>query len=147
MDWFEFDIGGIYTDNIVIRKPYFFPVREESMLEVKLNVSDCLFDLSLQKVEPWKLYLMVTGFLLVDIVILLTWQLYDPLQRRIEVFPLENPVSTEDDIKIRPELEHCESENNNVWLGKTEMILSSLYSFIIKIPDDTKNRNIKMMIV
>lgn len=73
--------------------------------------------------EPWKLYLMVTGFLLVDLVILLTWQLYDPLQRRIEVFPLEDPVSTEDDIKIRPELEHCESENNNVWLGKTEIAI------------------------
>ncbi|XP_063216231.1 gamma-aminobutyric acid type B receptor subunit 1 isoform X2 [Bacillus rossius redtenbacheri] len=70
-----------------------------------------------KKVEPWKLYLMVTGFLLVDVVLLLTWQIYDPLQRRIEVFPLEDPVSTEDDVKIRPELEHCESENNNVWLG------------------------------
>ncbi|GFG38778.1 hypothetical protein Cfor_08233 [Coptotermes formosanus] len=70
-----------------------------------------------KKVEPWKLYLMVTGFLLVDLVLLLTWQLQDPLQRRIEVFPLEDPVSTDDDIKIRPELEHCESENNNVWLG------------------------------
>jgi gamma-aminobutyric acid type B receptor len=90
---------------------------------------------------------MVTGFLLVDLVILLTWQLYDPLQRRIEVFPLEDPVSTEDDIKIRPELEHCESENNNVWLGKTEMILSSLYSFIIMGPEHTRNINIKKKIV
>ncbi|XP_049954039.1 gamma-aminobutyric acid type B receptor subunit 1 isoform X1 [Schistocerca serialis cubense] len=71
----------------------------------------------IKKVEPWKLYLMVTGFLLVDVVLLLTWQIYDPLQRRIEVFPLEDPVSTEDDVKIRPELEHCESENNNIWLG------------------------------
>nr|QRN45425.1 metabotropic GABA-B receptor subtype 1 [Carausius morosus] len=70
-----------------------------------------------KKVEPWKLYLMVTGFLLVDVVLLLTWQIYDPLQRRIEVFPLEDPVSTEDDVKIRPELEHCESDNNNIWLG------------------------------
>jgi hypothetical protein len=101
-------------------------------------VFDCLFDFSLQKVEPWKLYLMVTGFLLVDLVILLTWQLYDPLQRRIEVFPLEDPLSTEDDIKIRPELEHCESENNNVWLGKTEVILSFLYSLIIKTHEDAE---------
>ncbi|XP_068081779.1 gamma-aminobutyric acid type B receptor subunit 1 [Anabrus simplex] len=71
----------------------------------------------IKKVEPWKLYLMVTGFLLVDLVLLLTWQLTDPLQRRIEVFPLEDPVSSEDDVKIRPELEHCESESNNIWLG------------------------------
>lgn len=61
---------------------------------------------------------MVTGLLSVDLVILITWQMSDPLQRRLEVFPLENPVLITDDIKIRPELEHCESENNLVWLGK-----------------------------
>jgi gamma-aminobutyric acid type B receptor len=86
---------------------------------------------------------MVTGFLLVDLVILLTWQLHDPLQRRIEVFPLEEPLSTEDDIKIRPELEHCESENNNVWLGKTKMPSSSLYLFFIELLKDTRKRNVK----
>nr|CAD7406403.1 unnamed protein product [Timema cristinae] len=77
------------------------------LLELKVPAGYIASSLS-QKVEPWKLYLMVTGFLLVDLVLLLTWQLYDPLQRRIEVFPLEDPVSTEDDVKIRPELEHCE---------------------------------------
>lgn len=48
---------------------------------------------------------------------MLAWQLLDPLQRRIELFPLENPFSSADDSKIRPELEHCESRNNNVWLS------------------------------
>lgn len=70
-----------------------------------------------KKIEPWKLYTMVAGLLAVDLVFLLAWQIYDPMQRRIEVFPLEDPVNTDDDIKIRPELEHCESENNNIWLG------------------------------
>lgn len=60
---------------------------------------------------------MVTGLLCFDFVILLTWQLYDPLQRRLEKFPLEDPASINDDVKILPELEHCESENNSVWLG------------------------------
>lgn len=60
---------------------------------------------------------MVSGLLSFDIVLLLTWQLYDPLQRRLETFPLEDPISTSDDVKIRPEVEHCESENNSVWLG------------------------------
>nr|CAD7453521.1 unnamed protein product [Timema tahoe] len=78
------------------------------LVELKVPAGYITSSLS-QKVEPWKLYLMVTGFLLVDLVLLLTWQLYDPLQRRIEVFPLEDPISTEDDVKIRPELEHCES--------------------------------------
>ncbi|KAF6204850.1 hypothetical protein GE061_019013 [Apolygus lucorum] len=72
---------------------------------------------TMKKVQPWKLYTMVAGLLAVDLIFLLAWQIIDPLQRRIEVFPLEEPVSTDDDIKIRPELEHCESENNSVWLG------------------------------
>lgn len=69
---------------------------------------------------------MVSGLLSIDLVILLTWQFSDPLQRRLESFPLEDPLSSNDDIKIRPELEHCESENNSVWLGKYLNIFSVL---------------------
>lgn len=60
---------------------------------------------------------MVSGLLIIDFVIMLAWQLLDPLQRRIELFPYEDPMSASDDSKILPELEHCESENNVVWLG------------------------------
>uniref|UniRef100_A0A1A9ZMX7 G-protein coupled receptors family 3 profile domain-containing protein n=1 Tax=Glossina pallidipes TaxID=7398 RepID=A0A1A9ZMX7_GLOPL len=70
-----------------------------------------------KKVEPWKLYTMVTGLLSVDLIILIAWQVIDPLQRILETFPLEDPISTTDDIKIRPELEHCESSQNSVWLA------------------------------
>lgn len=69
---------------------------------------------------------MVSGLLSVDLVILLTWQFSDPLQRRLESFPLEDPLSSNDDIKIRPELEHCESENNSVWLGKYLMLCTCM---------------------
>lgn len=68
---------------------------------------------------------MVSGLLVVDIVILLTWQLQDPLARRLETFPLEDPISANDDVKIRPELEHCESENNPVWLGEYAVTFKS----------------------
>jgi len=64
---------------------------------------------------------MVTGLLLIDLILLMTWQLYDPMQRTMEEFPLEDPLSLDDDIKIRPELEHCKSENNTVWLGKQRL--------------------------
>lgn len=67
---------------------------------------------------------MVSGLLAVDLAILLTWQLQDPLERRLETFPLEDPVSTTDDVKIRPELEHCESQNNSIWLGNKFCLLS-----------------------
>lgn len=81
---------------------------------------------------------MVSGLLSIDLVILLTWQLSDPLQRRLESFPLEDPLSSNDDIKIRPELEHCESENNSVWLGKylnNFFLMYSLYFvYTYKVP-------------
>ncbi|XP_063700484.1 gamma-aminobutyric acid type B receptor subunit 1 [Culicoides brevitarsis] len=72
---------------------------------------------SKKKVEPWKLYTMVSGLLAVDLIILLTWQLEDPLERKLEIFPLEDPGIQSEDIKIMPELEHCESQNHSVWLG------------------------------
>ncbi|CAH0385419.1 unnamed protein product [Bemisia tabaci] len=70
-----------------------------------------------KKIQPWKLYRMVTLLLLIDLFFLIPWQIYDPLARSLIVFPLEKPLSTDDDIRIRPELEHCESENHMLWLG------------------------------
>ncbi|XP_013144269.1 PREDICTED: gamma-aminobutyric acid type B receptor subunit 1 [Papilio polytes] len=70
-----------------------------------------------KRVHGWKLYTMVGGLLVVDVVLLTAWQLRDPLQRRVETFPLEAPRHHDDDVHIRPELEHCESEHNTIWLG------------------------------
>lgn len=60
---------------------------------------------------------MVSGLLVIDFFIMIAWQVLDPLQRRVKIFVLEDPEDSLDDSKIRPELEHCESRNNNVWLA------------------------------
>ncbi|CAL4133132.1 unnamed protein product, partial [Meganyctiphanes norvegica] len=70
-----------------------------------------------KRVEPWKLYLMVTCFVVIDLIILTVWQIIDPLKRILQKFPLETPPNTVEDIKLMPELEHCESSYNKVWLG------------------------------
>lgn len=64
---------------------------------------------------------MVIALLIVDLIILITWQITDPLQRDVELFPLEEPANSDDDIKIRPELEHCRSNHHNVWMGKNRL--------------------------
>lgn len=64
------------------------------------------------------MYSIVIFLLAVDVAILFLWQCMDPLKRDIQVFPMENPLNSNDDIKIRPELEHCKSENHNFWLSK-----------------------------
>ena len=54
-----------------------------------------------------------------DIVVLGAWQVVDPMLRTLETFPLEVPEDTDDDVKIKPQLEHCESSYNTIWLGKS----------------------------
>ncbi|KAG8035862.1 hypothetical protein G9C98_002988 [Cotesia typhae] len=91
---------------------------------------------SVQKnVQPWKLYTMVSALLAIDFIILGAWQGLDPLQRTIEVFPLEaSPHGDDDDAKISPELEHCESQNNSIWLGLVYgykgIVLDASFTFV-----------------
>lgn len=64
---------------------------------------------------------MVAGLLVFDVIVLSIWQIYDPLQRSVQVFPLELPASTEYDIKIRPELEHGEGTSDSAYGGGTSV--------------------------
>lgn len=89
---------------------------------------------------------MVSGLLVIDLIIMLAWQLLDPLQRRVELFPLEDPISSADDSKIRPELEHCESHNNNVWLSimyayKGLVLVSGFLNIRIRMNTYVNNNN------
>lgn len=68
-----------------------------------------------RKVSNNQTYLIVSIFCLADMVILAVWYLKDPMFRRMEYFPLENPETHEDDIKFQPMLEHCEA--NLIWYG------------------------------
>jgi gamma-aminobutyric acid type B receptor len=64
------------------------------------------------------MYAVVGIFLAMDVVVLSVWQALDPLYRDLEDFPHETPADTEKDIEIKPQLEHCNSNNLNIWLGE-----------------------------
>ncbi|KAJ8971646.1 hypothetical protein NQ317_001395 [Molorchus minor] len=99
----------------------------------------------MKKVQPWKLYSMVSGLLVMDFIIMLAWQLLDPLQRRIELFPLEAPDSALDDAQIRPELEHCESHNNNVWLSLIYAYKGLVLIFGLFLAYETRSLKVKQI--
>lgn len=61
---------------------------------------------------------MLSGLLSVDIILLVTWQMVDPLRREIETFSLELPPFGDEDAMIKPELEHCSSEHYDLWIGE-----------------------------
>ncbi|CAG5115625.1 unnamed protein product, partial [Candidula unifasciata] len=69
------------------------------------------------RVQAWELFTVLAILILIDIGVLTAWQVLDPLQRKLEIFARIQPTNTEDDIELLPQLEHCNSENLNVWLG------------------------------
>uniref|UniRef100_A0AAV2K3S8 G-protein coupled receptors family 3 profile domain-containing protein n=1 Tax=Knipowitschia caucasica TaxID=637954 RepID=A0AAV2K3S8_KNICA len=67
-------------------------------------------------IKDQKLLIIVGGMLLIDLCILICWQIVDPLKRTVEEYSLE-PDPHGRDISIRPFLEHCENTHMTIWLG------------------------------
>ncbi|XP_032820221.1 gamma-aminobutyric acid type B receptor subunit 2 isoform X3 [Petromyzon marinus] len=67
-------------------------------------------------IKDQKLFGIVGGMLLIDLVILISWQVLDPLKRIVEIYPREHDP-TGKDLTILPLLEHCQSTHMNIWLG------------------------------
>ncbi|CAI9738858.1 gamma-aminobutyric acid type B receptor subunit 1-like [Octopus vulgaris] len=68
-------------------------------------------------VRKWELLAVLVCLLVIDMAILVPWQLLDPLYRHLEKFPPEEPKHTSEDIMLEPYLEHCSSKNMKIWLG------------------------------
>ncbi|XP_012349209.1 gamma-aminobutyric acid type B receptor subunit 1 isoform X2 [Apis florea] len=102
-------------------------------------------DQAKKKIQPWKLYTMVSGLLAVDIVLLVCWQVLDPLQRKMESFSLESPPFGDDDARIRPELEHCESTHNNIWLGLIYSYKGIILVFGLFLAYETRSIKVKQI--
>ncbi|KAJ7991786.1 hypothetical protein DPEC_G00287480 [Dallia pectoralis] len=67
-------------------------------------------------IKDQKLLIIVGGMLLIDLCILICWQIVDPLKRTVEEYNLEADPQGRD-IAIRPFLEHCENTHMTIWLG------------------------------
>jgi gamma-aminobutyric acid type B receptor len=50
---------------------------------------------------------------LIDIAVLVVWYFRSPMSRKVETFDPESPENTDDDVKIQPQLEHCDA--NLIW--------------------------------
>lgn len=70
-----------------------------------------------QVVSEYEMYLVLSVFFALDLIIMTAWCLINPFYRYLEDFPLEKPDVTERDIEFRPQLEHCRSQNLLIWYG------------------------------
>ena len=71
-----------------------------------------------QTVNNCELYFVLLVILAIDVIVLTTWQVIDPMFRDTENFDLEPSPTTDQDIMLQPYLEHCNSKNISIWLGK-----------------------------
>jgi len=63
------------------------------------------------------MYLVLSVFFALDMIIMTAWSLINPFYPEIEIFPREKPDVIERDIEFLPQLEHCRSENLFIWYG------------------------------
>ncbi|KAK0397020.1 hypothetical protein QR680_001946 [Steinernema hermaphroditum] len=75
---------------------------------------------SYQKDEPipaCKFYIVIACLFVLDVVIILSWIVFDPLQREEQRFHLQDPSDADDDVMLLPILELCQSKHQEVWIG------------------------------
>ncbi|KAF3426656.1 hypothetical protein E2986_12436 [Frieseomelitta varia] len=133
-----------YTDKEIADEIY-SAINSTQFLGVSLFMAKQKVSSIQKKVQPWKLYTMVSGLLVMDIVLLVSWQVLDPLQRKIETFPLELSPFGDDDARIRPELEHCESIHNNIWLGLIYSYKGLILVFGLFLAYETRSIKVKQI--
>ena len=69
-----------------------------------------------QPIPAWKFYGVVIVFLTIDIILIIIWIIIDPMKRTEQRFTLRES-QVDDDIMLRPILELCQSQHQDVWIG------------------------------
>ncbi|CAM1321031.1 GABBR2 (predicted) [Pycnogonum litorale] len=90
-----------------------------SMFSKTWRVHTIFTDIKLNKkvIKDYQLFFIVGVLLMVDIVILTAWQIFDPFYRETtQLQPLESSSSS-DEVKIIPEIEACRSDYMTIFLG------------------------------
>ena len=106
---------------------WFGKIRKKKIWNSLSDPVKSLSNLLLQRnVVPWKLWAAVGGLLAIDLILLITWSIVDPLRRQVHNFAKIESDDPEDDIEIQPQLEHCKSTHHTVWLGKIRTVYIKL---------------------
>ncbi|CAH1786256.1 unnamed protein product [Owenia fusiformis] len=119
--------------------------RKKEIKYQKANDSHELKNYPRLVVHSWEMYLVIGLLLLLDVILLAIWQLMSPLERELEDFALEDPLDSEKDIKLLPQLEHCSCENINVWLGVMYGYKGILLLFGVLLAYETRSVKMKQL--
>ncbi|XP_048776574.2 gamma-aminobutyric acid type B receptor subunit 1-like [Ostrea edulis] len=96
-----------------------------------------------KRINPSELYTVFVAVQIVNIGILTTWQIRDPLFRQLRTFDLEDPANNEEDTKLRPQLELCVAKHMAIWIGITLCFNGILLLFGIFLTFETRKVKLK----
>uniref|UniRef100_A0A0N5AF94 G_PROTEIN_RECEP_F3_4 domain-containing protein n=1 Tax=Syphacia muris TaxID=451379 RepID=A0A0N5AF94_9BILA len=68
-------------------------------------------------IPPHHFYIVITVFLVIDLIIILFWVFLDPLRQTKRSFPLQEIIEEDGDVKVIPVLELCQSVHQKLWTG------------------------------
>ena len=86
---------------------------------------------------------MLSSFCLLDIAVLLVWYFRNPMSRTVEKFALESPQMTDEDVKIEPQLEHCDA--NMIWYAIIFGWKGLLMIFGLFLAYETRSTKVKLI--
>lgn len=96
-----------------------------------------------KKIKDNQLHLMLLAFCALDIIIIVIWFFQNPMSRKVEIFELESPEDTDEDIKIQPQLEHCDA--HLMWYGVIFGWKGLLLIFGLFLAYETRSAKIKQI--
>nr|XP_037288938.1 gamma-aminobutyric acid type B receptor subunit 2-like [Rhipicephalus microplus] len=77
-------------------------------------------------IKDYKLFMVVGVFLMLDVIILTTWQIVDPFYREAR---RGQPVTSNEDVSVIPEMEFCQSHKMTIFLGSIYAYKGLLMAF------------------
>ncbi|XP_071821055.1 gamma-aminobutyric acid type B receptor subunit 1-like isoform X2 [Apostichopus japonicus] len=94
---------------------------------------------SMQNVKTWRMYITIIIILVVNLVLQLIWQIMAPMTRKVDTFF----SVTVKDVRIIPQLEHCEADNLAVFLGIAYGVNGLLLIFGLFLAYETRNMSVR----
>ncbi|XP_071947988.1 gamma-aminobutyric acid type B receptor subunit 1-like [Antedon mediterranea] len=96
---------------------------------------------SVEVVPTWKIYALICVKVLIDVIVLIAWQVIDPLKLEPTSFEPEENIKTDE--KITQVLEMCESDSLKIWLGTLYTMNGLLLLFGIFLAYETRNMAVR----
>ncbi|VDP31797.1 unnamed protein product, partial [Soboliphyme baturini] len=141
---FSLLFGSLFSKALMAHRLKFMATKhmvgEKAILAFSLHE---IFIIILEEIKSWMFYTIIGLFLCMDTFIIAAWITVDPMHRSVQYFDIVD--SHEENIKFRPAVEHCTSQNQKIWIGLIYSYKGFLLLFGLFLAYEARNMKTKQM--